>query len=100
MDRLPFATRRSHRRLIQNGDATGQPVDVNFVLALARGERDTATVAAAVGKEVNRARRFGDEIALRGEQLHLHFTRQRVDARVALYLERPMLEIEQQASVG
>src|SRR6185503_9714270 len=67
------ATWRSHERgginLIQDRDTSGQPVDVDVELAIARRDGDPPAVAAAVGKEADRADAVADEIVLRGEEL-------------------------------
>ena len=63
--------RRRVASINQDRDAAGQPVDVDVELALAGRDGDAAAVAAAVGKEADRADRVVDDVVLRGEELEL-----------------------------
>src|SRR5262249_19876843 len=104
----PSAARDTERRrcsgrigsLIEDRDAAREPVDVDLELALARGERHAAAGRAAMWVEADRAHGFAQDVVLRGEELELEPARQRVDVRVALDLERPVLEVEHEARVG
>src|SRR6516165_1454073 len=80
----------------QYRDASGQPVDVDFVFAIAGRHRDAPAVAPAIGKEPDRAETFVDDVLLRGEQLQLHVARERVLLGVLVDLEALAGEIEPQ----
>src|SRR5512143_1367425 len=80
--------------LFEDGNPAGQPIDVDVELALARRHGDAPAVAAAVREEADRADRFVDEVALRGEELELDLRRQLVLLRIAIDLEALARDVE------
>src|SRR5215471_20852739 len=80
----------------QYRDASGQPVDVDFVLAFSGCDCDAAAIAAAIREETDRPQAFVDDVFLRGEQLELDVARQRVLLRILVDLEALAGEIEPQ----
>src|SRR5262249_38254874 len=86
--------------LLEDRDATGQPVDVDVVFAFAGTDGDTPAVRSAVGEETNRADAIVDDVALRGEELQIDSRRKRMLARVAIDAERPPVEIDDHTRVA
>src|SRR5919107_1506860 len=52
------------RDSIRDGDAPGEPIDVDFELALARGDSDAAAIRSAIREKTNEAHLFVDDVAL------------------------------------
>src|SRR5450631_2422398 len=82
------------RRLLQDRDATGQPVDIDFVLALAGSERHPPAVGAAVGEEADGAEVVAYQVALRREQLDLDLLGQVMHARIRRNVERTRNDVD------
>src|SRR5512134_3883160 len=82
--------------LVQDCDATGEPVDIDFELALTRSERDASAVAAAVRIEPDRADLVVHQVLLRREELDLEFLRQCMLAAARAHDETPAFEIERE----
>src|SRR5205814_5524616 len=82
--------------LLENRDATSEPIDVHFVFALAGRDGNATAIAPAVWKEANGADLFIDDVVLRGEQLQGDAGRQRIFARLAIDLEPTPFDVDGQ----
>src|SRR5260370_20886415 len=84
----------------QNRYATGKPIDIDVVLALARRQRDAAAIRSAIREKTDRADFFSHEIALRGVQLDIELLGQPVHARIGRHREGSRLDVDDQERVA
>src|SRR5207244_7951668 len=90
----------SSRPSFQNRDATGKPIDIDVVLALARRERDASAVGTAIREKTDRADFFSDEIALRSVQLDVELLGQLVHPRIGGQCESARIDVVEQERVA
>src|ERR1700682_3492005 len=97
----PPATRtRADSCSFEDRDAAGQPVDVDVVLALARGKRYAPAIRATIGEKADGPDFIAQEVALRGVELEVDLRGQAMRVLVRRYSKRARLEVELEQRFG
>src|ERR1700730_8855625 len=97
---LPAAKIRADSFSFEDRDPAGQPVDVDVILAFARGERNATAIRAAIGEETDGADFFVQQVALRRVELEVDLLGQAMRARVWRHSKRARLEVELEQRFG
>src|ERR1700681_1117897 len=93
MPPAPPATRiRADSCSFEDCDPAGQPVDVDVVLALARGQRYAPAIRATIGEKADGPDFIAQEVALRGVELAVDLRGQAMRATALRHSQRARLE--------
>src|SRR6266851_4524630 len=97
---LPATRIRADSFSFEDRHPAGQPVDVDIVLALTRGEGDAPAIRAAVGEKADGADLVVQQVALRRVELEVELLGQAMRAFVRRHSKGACLEIELEHGFG
>src|ERR1700686_695607 len=97
---LPATRTRADSCSFEDRDAAGQPVDVDVVLAFARGKRYAPAIRSAIGEKADGPDFIAQEVTLRGVELEVDLRRQAMRVLVRRHSKRARLEVELEQRFG